>query len=242
MGFTCTRLVFWVCALSSVAAAAQVPGLRSDSVQVNVNAAGKNIVGDAANEPSLCMDPTNPNRMAIARSDNGMNRHIIVTDEYAGRGIAVQLFATGTPEFPYPLVAPRDSHFRTLETIDMVATYRFQDVADQYQLRALPILRFHLLLHQRLTRFDIHSTDQDIARRNCSEIEDVVVFLHCTSNPNFGDSPFPPAMANSLLNKVRVWIRHAGINNHTTTPEELQMWRNLGVALTDADYWAQYYY
>ena len=35
------------------------------SYQVNVNAAGQNIVGDAANEPSLCIDPTNPNRMAI---------------------------------------------------------------------------------------------------------------------------------------------------------------------------------
>src|SRR5205085_1004384 len=36
------------------------------SVQVNVNAQGQNIPGDAANEPSLVIDPTNPNRMAIA--------------------------------------------------------------------------------------------------------------------------------------------------------------------------------
>jgi len=35
------------------------------SYQVNVNAAGQNIAGDAANEPSLCVDPTNPNRVAI---------------------------------------------------------------------------------------------------------------------------------------------------------------------------------
>jgi hypothetical protein len=35
------------------------------SHQVNVNAAGQNIAGDAANEPSLCIDPTNPSRMAI---------------------------------------------------------------------------------------------------------------------------------------------------------------------------------
>jgi hypothetical protein len=35
------------------------------SYQVNVNAAGQNIVGDAANEPSMCIDPTNPNRMAV---------------------------------------------------------------------------------------------------------------------------------------------------------------------------------
>lgn len=35
------------------------------SYQVNVNAAGQNIPGDAANEPSMCIDPTNPNRMAV---------------------------------------------------------------------------------------------------------------------------------------------------------------------------------
>jgi hypothetical protein len=35
------------------------------SVQVNVNFAGDNIVGDAANEPSIAVDPTNPNRMVI---------------------------------------------------------------------------------------------------------------------------------------------------------------------------------
>ena len=35
------------------------------SYQVNVNAAGQNIPGDAANEPSLCIDPVNPSRMAV---------------------------------------------------------------------------------------------------------------------------------------------------------------------------------
>jgi hypothetical protein len=35
------------------------------SVQVNVDAAGHNITGDAANEPSIAVDPTNHNKMAI---------------------------------------------------------------------------------------------------------------------------------------------------------------------------------
>ncbi len=35
------------------------------SIQVNVAANGLNIVGDAANEPSICVDPTNSSRMAI---------------------------------------------------------------------------------------------------------------------------------------------------------------------------------
>jgi len=46
------------------------PAVRSSrdgyvSVQVNVDASGDNIVGDAANEPSLAVDPTDPSRMVI---------------------------------------------------------------------------------------------------------------------------------------------------------------------------------
>ncbi len=35
------------------------------SIQANINTAGANILGDAANEPSLAVDPTAPNRIAI---------------------------------------------------------------------------------------------------------------------------------------------------------------------------------
>src|SRR6266576_6120640 len=51
-------------------ATATSPGLISQfgpyiSYQVNINAIGNNIVGDAANEPSICVDPTNTNKMSI---------------------------------------------------------------------------------------------------------------------------------------------------------------------------------
>src|SRR5512133_3402673 len=53
-----------------VPATATSPGLISQfgpytSYQVNVNASGNNIVGDAANEPSICVVPTNGNKMSI---------------------------------------------------------------------------------------------------------------------------------------------------------------------------------
>jgi hypothetical protein len=38
---------------------------RASPGQVNVNANGQNIIGDAANEPSLAVDPTAPNRIVI---------------------------------------------------------------------------------------------------------------------------------------------------------------------------------
>ncbi len=40
-------------------------GSAAPSVQVNVNALGENLAGDAANEPSIAVDPTAPNRIAI---------------------------------------------------------------------------------------------------------------------------------------------------------------------------------
>ena len=47
------------------------PGMVSQeglfiSRQVNVNASGMNITGDAANEPSISVDPTNGSKMTIA--------------------------------------------------------------------------------------------------------------------------------------------------------------------------------
>ncbi len=42
-----------------------VHGQTATYVQVNVNSLGQNILGDAANEPSIAVDPNNPNRMAI---------------------------------------------------------------------------------------------------------------------------------------------------------------------------------
>ena len=44
------------------------------SVQVNVDGSGNNILGDAANEPSISVDPTNGNKMVIAwRQFNSIN-------------------------------------------------------------------------------------------------------------------------------------------------------------------------
>ena len=44
------------------------------SFQVNVNPNGQNILGDAANEPAIAVDPTNANKMVIAwRQFNSIN-------------------------------------------------------------------------------------------------------------------------------------------------------------------------
>src|SRR5262249_6289966 len=61
--------------LSATSTFAQRPSTAyATSFQVNVDAFGKNIPGDAANEPSLCIDPTDPNRIAVGwRQFNSTN-------------------------------------------------------------------------------------------------------------------------------------------------------------------------
>ncbi|MBU6399699.1 MAG: glycoside hydrolase [Verrucomicrobia bacterium] len=70
------------------------------SYQVNVDARGQNIVGDAANEPSLCVDPTNPDRMAI-----GWRQFDTVTNDFRQAGWAYSSDGGLTWTFPGVLEA-----------------------------------------------------------------------------------------------------------------------------------------
>lgn len=73
-------------------------GVPSPGVQVNTNAAGLNIVGDAANEPSLCADPTRPNRLAI-----GWRQFNSIASDFRQAGYAYSRDAGRTWTVPGPL-------------------------------------------------------------------------------------------------------------------------------------------
>src|SRR5437016_5873012 len=61
----------------------QVSTAYGTSYQVNVNSLGQNIVGDAANEPSLCIDPNDSRRLAI-----GWRQFTNVTSDFRQAGWA----------------------------------------------------------------------------------------------------------------------------------------------------------
>ena len=65
------------------------------SFQVNVDASGNNIVGDAANEPSITVDPTNLNRMAI-----GWRQFNSVTSNFRQGGYGYTTDGGTTWKFP----------------------------------------------------------------------------------------------------------------------------------------------
>ncbi len=65
------------------------------TTQVNVNADGENIVGDAANEPSIAIDPTNSNRIVI-----GWRQFDNVNSNFRQAGYAYSSDAGKTWTFP----------------------------------------------------------------------------------------------------------------------------------------------
>jgi Secretion system C-terminal sorting domain len=63
--------------------------------QVNVDGNGENIVGDAANEPSIAVDPTNPNRMVI-----GWRQFDTIASDFREAGYGYSLDGGETWTFP----------------------------------------------------------------------------------------------------------------------------------------------
>src|SRR4051795_12727602 len=75
---TCAAIVAGMFVCASLAHAQ-----TASFVQVNVNSLGQDIVGDAANEPSIAVDPTNPNRMAI-----GWRQFNTISSSFRQAGVA----------------------------------------------------------------------------------------------------------------------------------------------------------
>src|SRR5438067_7834006 len=98
------------------------PGMVSQegpftSHQVNVNGSGQNITGDAANEPSITVDPTNHNKMVIGwRQFNSVSSNF----RHAGYGYTSNSGATWT--FPGVL---ENNVFRSDPVLDADDTGRF---------------------------------------------------------------------------------------------------------------------
>ncbi len=78
----CKRLL-WLAAAIGLVCPPTGQSQIATYVQINTNALGQDIVGDAANEPSLAVDPTNPNRMAV-----GWRQFDTITNNFRQAGVA----------------------------------------------------------------------------------------------------------------------------------------------------------
>jgi hypothetical protein len=87
------------------------------STQVNVNASGQNITGDAANEPSITVDPTNGNKITI-----GWRQFNSVASNFRQAGYAFTTNAGATWTFPGVL---ENNVFRSDPVLDADTTGTF---------------------------------------------------------------------------------------------------------------------
>lgn len=87
------------------------------TIQVNVDANGDNILGDAANEPSIAIDPTNPDRMII-----GWRQFDNVLSNFRQAGYGYSLDGGQSWTFPYSLDA---GVFRSDPVLDCDANGNF---------------------------------------------------------------------------------------------------------------------
>ncbi len=87
------------------------------SYQVNVDANGANIPGDAANEPSLAVDPTNPNNIVI-----GWRQFDTISSNFREAGVAYSRDAGRTWTFPGAL---DDGNFRSDPVLNTAADGTF---------------------------------------------------------------------------------------------------------------------
>jgi hypothetical protein len=87
------------------------------SIQVNVNASGQNITGDAANEPSITVDPNNGNKMTI-----GWRQFNSVTSNFRQAGWGYTTNAGASWTFPGVL---ENNVFRSDPVLDSDSTSNF---------------------------------------------------------------------------------------------------------------------
>ncbi len=117
------------------------------SVQVNVNGNGNNVVGDASNEPSIAVDPTNPGVMAI-----GWRHFDTIASDFRQAGIGYSSDGGQTWTFPDVLdrgqfrsdpVLGSDAngvfYFSSLSTLDSVDVFRSFDGGQTW---GLPVSAF----------------------------------------------------------------------------------------------------
>jgi len=163
-----------------------------------------------------------PDKLTITIS--GHSLIIIEHNNEEGYGIAVQLFVAGCPACSFELIPPPFSSFYNPGNArrDVLPTYEFLSVPGDY--RRLPVLRPHLLLQQRLLRFEETAADPSTRPSNGNDIPMIRHFLgRAAEEFRAGQSvPFLSAHVHDLPGIFRRWVRYAEAQGSPLTASEVQ--------------------
>ena len=163
-----------------------------------------------------------PDKLTITISGDSLI--IMEHNNEEGYGIAVQLFVAGCPPCSFELIPPPFSSFYNAGNPrrDILPTYEFLSVPGDY--RRLPVLRPHLLLQQRLLRFEETTADPSTRARNGNEIPMMRHFLRRAAEEfRAGQSvSFSSADVQDLPGIFRRWVRYAEAQGSHLTATEVQ--------------------
>lgn len=171
----------------------------------------------------------------LATTPSGRRIVVIEESQGMGRGIPMRFFDTGSVDYRDELIPPPGSYFHNAQHVGLAQTYRGQFLPyPPPHNRCVPVLRFHLLLRQRILRFNPYSRDPEVRGQNRRDVDDIRVFLRGAAICH--EPPFPDATAEVLLPVVRRWINYTRTTLFIPiTREEVRWWRVLNIGLTEND-------
>ena len=145
------------------------------------------------------------------------------------KGISMQFSTTGDGPGDYTnaLIPPRNSAARTVLHGTSDATFSYRSLNYPQNDRAVPVLQPHLLMRQRLLRFNPRAIDYLEVKRLQRDIDDIRVLLKCTKQT----LPVTLFEANRFLPIVKEWLVFAESNGLLTSWEDVNAWRSLGFDL-----------
>lgn len=156
------------------------------------------------------------------------NQFVVIVE--GNRVIPLEFVATGSNTYPNDFIPPYNSPARNAGHLNLQPT--FGNILLRYYPpynRWIPYINCRHLLLQRLLRFNPHAGNNEQKRQNYRYITDIMVFLKCTAEDR--DDPFPPAVAQMLLQTVIAFIHYAANNNVPYSIDARTEWRRLGIAL-----------
>jgi hypothetical protein len=146
---------------------------------------------------------------------------IVILGDTNPWGVAVKPWFTESADFPCKLVPPPSPD----------CTFWRGSVRGDGTGRQLPMLRWHLLLHQRLLHLEENPASPVKRLEMERYIFEIRAFLYFATIEREG--PLPPHEVESLKQKIAVWIRMSLERGHIVSPNDHEAWLSiLGLQIT----------
>jgi hypothetical protein len=152
---------------------------------------------------------------------------VILLPGRGNEGVALQVYAAGTYNYPDRFIPPYNSPSRKPEHDGLEPTYQVVPAVEAYPNLKILIIQSKLGLKQRLLRFDLTSTCEVQKWRNENDIYEIKAFLKGAARDE--DGKFNDADVQQLKPQLARWLMFVKTSGVKTLPWEIQQWALLGL-------------